>query len=348
MITYFKKIFFASIILLFFFGSIEFLLRSLNIGDFIFDEFVAMRALDAPLLIKDRFAGVKMAPNGIYADPSLKNVFSNLRPNFLPSDINPKAGFVRLNSLGFRDQELNKDATYKILCLGDSTTFGWGLYSNDLIFTKKLENKLTEFLKWSGSAKTVDIFNAGTPSYSVYQGLQIYLHYLVDLTHWDYIILWFGLNKSLMEKNLIHIREELLINKFLYDLRDFLRKFRTYNILKTYLQKLVNPEITRNNAYEKIYEKLIKIAKEQGSKIIILPLVIPNTTKSRNAYGYVPTLNQITKKVSKKTSSVYLKIDEDFDKHKGEIKWFDSVHFDSTGHTVIANKLFDFLKDDLN
>ena len=79
-----------------------------------------------------------------------------------------------------------------------------------------------------------------------------------------------------------------------------------------------------------------------------MPLVIPNTTKSRNAYGYVPTLNQITKKVSKKTSSVYLKIDEDFDKHKGEIKWFDSVHFDSTGHTVIANKLFDFLKDDLN
>ena len=43
-----------------------------------------------------------------------------------------------------------------------------------------------------------------------------------------------------------------------------------------------------------------------------MPLVIPNTTKSRNAYGYVPTLNQITKKVSKKTSSVYLKIDEEW------------------------------------
>ena len=136
--TYSKTIFLACIVVILFFGSIESILRIFNIGNFILEEFTAIRPLNSPLLIKDRYAGVKIAPNAIYGNKFLKIDPTLLGPKFLKSNTNQKAEFVRMNSLGFRDQELKKDATYKVLCLGDSTTFGWGLYSNDLIFTKKM------------------------------------------------------------------------------------------------------------------------------------------------------------------------------------------------------------------
>ena len=65
------------------------------------------------------------------------------------------------------------------ICLGDSTTYGIGVFSTEKIFSYLLEQKLKKYLLESNVRSSIDVFNAGVPSYSVYQGFQIYKNHKV-------------------------------------------------------------------------------------------------------------------------------------------------------------------------
>ncbi|MCP4807193.1 MAG: hypothetical protein GY913_26270 [Proteobacteria bacterium] len=94
---------------------------------------------------------------GIYIDQSAP-VWS-LRPG-LDRDVafvEESTSFsVRTNSLGWRGDE---PTTGSILCLGDSTTFGWGV-AEDEAWPEQLEALLG-----------ADVTNGGVPGYSTFQGL---------------------------------------------------------------------------------------------------------------------------------------------------------------------------------
>jgi lysophospholipase L1-like esterase len=74
---------------------------------------------------------------------------------------------VRTNELGFRDRKLERkrDDEIRILLLGDSVTFGWGV-PIEATFGRKLEGKLTSKL-----ARPVRTVNTGTGSYNTVQEL---------------------------------------------------------------------------------------------------------------------------------------------------------------------------------
>ena len=58
---------------------------------------------------------------------------------------------VSTNSLGFRDEELN-DQSIKIVCVGDSVTFGWGVKEEEA-YPQRLEQELG-----------VNVLNTGVPA----------------------------------------------------------------------------------------------------------------------------------------------------------------------------------------
>ncbi len=77
---------------------------------------------------------------------------------------------VKINSAGLRDREFSLDKpkdTYRILALGDSTTFGWGAHQ-DKTYPKLLEQKLNEKPP-AGCPHHFEVINTGVGNYNTVQ-----------------------------------------------------------------------------------------------------------------------------------------------------------------------------------
>lgn len=100
---------------------------------------------------------------------------------------------IESNHEGFRTRNLSKTkrpGVYRILFLGDSTTFGWGV-EQDERFSELLEKRLNA----SGSGIRYEIVNLGLPGYSSYHGRIILERYGLRCSP-DMVILSFGANDS--------------------------------------------------------------------------------------------------------------------------------------------------------
>ncbi len=79
---------------------------------------------------------------------------------------------IKTNGMGLRNGKINskkKKSVIRIVCLGASPTFGWGVNENQ-IYSFKLEQMLRQ--KYS-QQKEIEVINAGVIGYSSYQGLQL-------------------------------------------------------------------------------------------------------------------------------------------------------------------------------
>lgn len=87
---------------------------------------------------------------------------------------------VRTNSLGLRNREIttkkDKD-TFRIVCLGASPTFGWGVNQEET-YPSLLEKLLREKYK----SENIEVINAGVIGYSSHQGLNFLEKEIVKLS----------------------------------------------------------------------------------------------------------------------------------------------------------------------
>lgn len=328
--------------MLFLFISLEFIFHVLDIGGFPIVKFQTERPFDLPF-IDDPYAGVRMKPNECYISKAGGFRLENER------------SIQCLNSLGFRGGELDKRAVYKILCLGDSTTFGRGIFSNELIFSRMLEKRLSFHLQPKYLRKAVVVFNAGVPSHSVYQGLQLYWNYLMGLTHWDYVIISYGWNSGHLTAghNLKNIQQNLPVNRPVYYARKILREIRTYNLLQNAFQKITNSEITADNVFETVYARLIHLVQGQGAKVVVWPMIIPRNSpaaKSESMKKFFRSrqkLNETVREIALTHGAAYLDMEPVFDRYKERMEWTDPVHFGPQGHALLSDAMFDYLIKDI-
>ena len=76
----------------------------------------------------------------------------------------------QVNSLGFRGEEVLREkpeGTYRIVCIGGSTTWGWDSYSDDKTWPAILQRTLKSSGGLPGDAKRVEVINAGVPGYTL-------------------------------------------------------------------------------------------------------------------------------------------------------------------------------------
>lgn len=81
---------------------------------------------------------------------------------------------VKTNSFGFRTHEIKSKNKTRIICLGASPTFGWGVKYEDtypVVIENGLKNKNIE----------AEVINAGEIGYSSYQGLKLLKNTILDL-----------------------------------------------------------------------------------------------------------------------------------------------------------------------
>lgn len=121
------------------------------------------------------------------------------RPHpYLPTVLRPSTEYRdndtsgRINALGFRGPERRAEkapGTFRVLCVGGSTTFGAGIRGDEKTYPANLERRLAE--AWPG--REVEVWNAGVPGYTtaengIYLGLK-----LIDFQP-DLIVFYEGYN----------------------------------------------------------------------------------------------------------------------------------------------------------
>ena len=158
-------------------------------------------------------------------------------------------------------------SSFKILCLGDSFTYGVGA-KHEESYPEQLERLLNENYK----NKYFEVFNLGVPSFNSSQTLK-YLEKNADKFNPDLIIVLTGLNN---QSQLLDIEYPLVCGKevksrnilFSQRLVIFFNKFRVYKLLKTCIVNFKNKMAT-NDYREKGDENIDLIYGREELKRII-------------------------------------------------------------------------------
>lgn len=175
------------------------------------------------------------------------------------------------NSLGFRNKEFSvkKDkSTFRIICMGDSVTFGSG---SEFSYPTILERLLNTYFP----NRNFEVLNAGVPGYTSYQGYK-WLRNEIVLYEPDLVIVYYGINDA--GGSFRPDKDQPLLPLFIINAANYLRRFQLYQLLskitlfikyppnKTfYPTHRVSPEDYRKNLLS-----MKKIAQERGFKILFI------------------------------------------------------------------------------
>jgi lysophospholipase L1-like esterase len=108
---------------------------------------------------------------------------------------------ISINSLGFRGPEISaaKNGAYRIVVLGESSTFGMTIELGDQPWPERLEQIIRQRLK---TKRPVQVINAGVPAYTIYDNLLRLPREILPLQP-DMIISYHGANGFSMLDNTV-------------------------------------------------------------------------------------------------------------------------------------------------
>ncbi|MFL5784902.1 MAG: SGNH/GDSL hydrolase family protein [Bacteriovoracaceae bacterium] len=258
--------------------------------------------------------------------------------------LRPKPGFtsneVTLNSFGARDNELNTSAQKFVLCLGDSTTFGWKISNVQAVYCNLLQDQLNaqKNLVW-------ETVNAGVPSYTLFQGMQLFYHYLESLAEWNYVVLTFGWNENPdFDLDLAFtLKQPPVENHWLRKTYELARRLRTFNVLESQFSESLRPNIDpfmkSQDEYVRLYRDFLRALKKRNIKPIILPVLYSAKFTRVGLIKRMKIFNRAIGIVAKEEQVLFAgELEEKF-KSDPDIGWFDPYHYNEVGHRYIANYL---------
>lgn len=337
-----KKATYSFLIIIFLVFLAEFLIRLWQPQDLISD-----------ILILDNDVGHRLKPNASGVQNSVE-----FKTN------------IRINSLGLRDSEystLKKSSTFRILVLGDSHTFGWGVEHKN-IFTEQIEHELNE----GNQIKKYEVLNCGVYGYGTghqYKFLKKYglplipdlVIFAVDFLHdvrvnnsgyfyFENDEIWRSSKTSLIQKS----RKVTQFIPFSSYLRGHSHLFRFIGLASVdNYRKIFNKNKNNNglnpfdlNHTERIFKKINDELKNFNIPfvVVILPEFNSNKLKAKHNTLLNVTLNSFkTFLTEKKIDFLYLQ--DSFDKKikTNNLTFKHSHHFNATGHQYIADQITSFL-----
>lgn len=262
------------------------------------------------------------------------------------------SGIYEINSFGLRGDNFaleKKKGAFRVICLGDSITFGWRVDHKDT-YPKKLE----EILKVNFPEKDIEVINAGVVGYSSLQGLHFLERDILKFNP-DILIVYFGVNDG---DNAVYFSDKYLSVKSdsAISADSFLSRFKSYRFLK---HSLLNSIGKRRHYKEENYggfrissqdyrlnmEDFILLAKNKNIPIIIIvPILYENGFVQKNPrYDITRSLNIRTTGKNIK----YINLLPAFKKFRKQKSLFsDNSHPTKEGHDIIAKEIFKTLTEE--
>lgn len=264
-----------------------------------------------------------------------------------------------INSQGFRDKEYNvkKDKdVFRILCLGDSSTFGWNVPLEET-YHALLETRLNK--EFGHQGKRFEIINAGVTGYTSCQGLNLYKFKGVKYEP-DVVTFYLGVNDPvkrfyLNDKQIMRNDVPVWIKSVNNNL---LLQFHSYRLLREWIVHAISVE--KNHAGENIP----RVSPEDFKKNILelnglcnrngalLVLISPPLCKERDFGGDVQRKKDVVlyrkelESISRENKIPLIKIVEMTEEASSDTTPFflDAVHPNTSGHRMIEERLYHYLR----
>lgn len=265
---------------------------------------------------------------------------------------------IKFNSWGYRDIEhsIKKDNdTYRILIIGDSFTFGWGIKNLDDIYSRVLQKKLdNEYGK--DKFEVITLAKNGFSTKDVTKVLKdIGLNLNPDLIVYGYYV------NDIEGANSFKGYEKLYFHHFLrpYEVGYFLyQNSFAYYFLESRIKNMIRSYGLERNTYKNYMEHLysdsnpsfiehrqsmqefINIGTERNIPIIVLSFPIITDFEDYPFYFINEYIESITKDV------VYIDLLNSFSDYSPEELrvGFLEEHINELGHSITANILFNEIK----
>jgi len=366
-----KTAVFILLALILFFGVIEIVLRLMDLDFYKTPVDVLEFVSDNPTPAEEAELAGKLF--GLISD---RDIFWKLKPSFklTTASLVEKNGVpvyakedFRTNSYGFRSPSLSalkKKGVFRIVCLGDSGTFGSGVPQN-ATFPMQLETMLNKSFPF----KKFEVVNSGVPGYSSFQGLLLFRKVIVNLAP-DLVIISFGANDqtkvSISDRELYNKRHSFpgnlywglkksdLLSLLFYSM-SFYGKDKQSSIVKKTKQRVSSDEFRENMG------NIIELAHNNSMDVIVL---------ERNLYW--PLKESIEKDIARNKGIVFVPLQSvlqkeldsllNGEKYISEKKYYDKYfgssineksylyilinygHANALGYRIIANELFKAIK----
>ena len=268
---------------------------------------------------------------------------------------------VHVNSQGTRGPEFSVEKpanTIRILSLGDSRTFGWGLADQET-YSRRLEQRLQAH---AGGAKKVEVINAGVNAWSYPQMLVFFRECGLKFQP-DFVILadanfW----TQFSEKN-----SPEFVRQFMgrVRLKNFLRRFAIYHfVVEVQLQELYQRERTKFIPVDPKQDALFKAQQQSDPDAVFRDAIegvcrVAQTNHVQPILLYLPTLTELAAtnraEVYEVKRAAALKfgvplVDMTADlKPRGKELYLDAdpVHLEPQGNAMVAQRLFETFTNNL-
>ena len=261
-----------------------------------------------------------------------------------------------INSRGLRGPEIEPtDTKTRVLALGNSCTFGWGIPYRD-IFTSVLQQQLNA----SAGGDFYQVINAGIPGYSSFQGKR-FLPQLMDL-HPSAVLIMFGWNDHFPAGHKIRDSQQRVPPGVILSLQNLLSRLKLYQFMrKTLLSvtedrqelRLDDISLTRRVTRQEMGENLremIQFTRNQGAMpILLIPPVASVDIYFHGGNSPFHKLHQSyqneIRKIAVLSNTRLIDLQAVFDEHNDlyDDAAADPIHFNALGHEVAATTLADSL-----
>lgn len=277
----------------------------------------------------------------------------------------------RINSYGLRGEEIPpKSDKIRIIAIGNSCTFGWGVQYNDT-YIKQLEAMINH----DDRLPQVEIINAGIPGYTSLQGKRFFSSDITRLKP-DVVLIMFSWNDQWAAAGNIPDKEQKPPPEYIIDIQNLFARLKTYRLIKKLILSTIeeplearlikeNPvyRVNTDDFYDNL-DAIVQSCKRERVIPILLTSPIPSLEKyyppwmrsPRHKYHFSPMhqyhalYNNRTRLLAQDSETALVDIALQFDKHDNlyndAVK--DPIHFNVEGHKVAAKAIYDLLKSNPN
>jgi lysophospholipase L1-like esterase len=310
---------------------------------------IAVRLIGIDVYFQNRFFVLNRAldyPDVFMKDPYL---FWRLRPSRTVTSRFFEGQSYRINSMGLRDDEISRVKTKtRILVLGNSCTFGWGVTEEET-YARRLGTLLEG---------EYDVINAGVPGYSTEQGKRFFQQELLELKP-DIVTMMYAWNDHWAASNGIADKDQEFPPALVLAIQNQLARLHSYRLLKKALLSQLEPHpdslwspdsVVYRVSYQDFADNLAEIChlcRANDITPILLTSPAPSLSRYGQKRGWAPAVrfhhiyNWQIRETAEKLGVPLVDAAVELDHHDGmydDVR-HDFIHFNAAGHAIIAEML---------